>query len=80
MSVETPAYAQMLTRMVRAYGRRVADADPEDLARMVALRGEVDRAIDTAVMGLRDRHSWTDIAAPLGISRQAARQKWGIDR
>jgi hypothetical protein len=74
---ETPEYADMLTRMVRAYGRRVADADPEDLARMVQLRAEVDAAIDTAVAGQRDRHSWAEIAAPLGVTRQAAQMKWG---
>lgn len=67
----------MLTRMVRAYGRRVANADPEDLATMTALRAEVDRAIEVAVQGQRERHSWTEIAAPLGVTRQAARQKWG---
>jgi hypothetical protein len=74
---ETPEYADMLTRMVRAYGRRVADADPVDLARMVRLRAEVDAAIETAVHGLRGRHSWAEIAAPLGVTRQAAQMKWG---
>ena len=67
----------MLRRMIRAYGRRVADADPVDFAAMVALRDELDAAMLTAVQGLQDRHSWTDIATALGVSRQAARQRWG---
>lgn len=76
---ETPEYAAMLRRMIRAYGRRVADADPEDFAVMVALRRDLDDAMQTAVRGLQERHSWTDIAAPLGITRQAALKRWGKD-
>lgn len=67
----------MLRRMVRAYGKRVADADPEDFATMVALRDDLDAAMRTAVQGITTRHSWTDIADALGVTRQAARQKWG---
>jgi len=38
---------------------------------------EVDAAIGTAVNGLREYgYSWTEIGNRLGISRQAARQRW----
>jgi hypothetical protein len=74
---ETPEYAAMLRRMIRAYGKRVADADPEDFAAMVALRDEFDAAMQTAVQGVYTRHSWTDIAAALGVTRQAALKRWG---
>lgn len=73
MTVETPEYAAMVRRIVRAYGRRVADADPEDLAELIALHAVVDQAIHQAVHGQRERGaSWGAIALGLGTSRQAA--------
>lgn len=77
---EASDFPPFIRRMLRAYGRRVADCDPVDLAAMVALRKDLDDAIAAAVQGQKDRHSWTDIADALGVSRQAARQKWGIDK
>lgn len=66
-------------RIIRAHGRRVADSDPTALADMIALREALDAAIDDAVDGLRAAgFSWTEIAAELGVSRQAARQRWGV--
>lgn len=35
---ETPEYAAMVRRIIRAHGRRVIHADPEDLAELVAAR------------------------------------------
>lgn len=69
----------MMRRMLRAHGRRVADCDVEDLADLIALRGELDDAIALAVTTTRERHgrSWADIARAAGTSRQAAQQKWG---
>lgn len=73
MSVETPEYAAMVRRIVRAHGRRVAAADPEDLAALVGLHKVVDLAVREAVAGQRDRGaSWSAIARGLGTSRQAA--------
>jgi hypothetical protein len=64
--------------MIRGAGRRVADADPEDLARMRELRAELDAAIVAGVTGLRDQgHSWASIARPLGITRQAVFLQYG---
>lgn len=74
---EAADFPPFIRRMLRAYGRRVAECDPVDLAALVALRKDLDAAIATAVEGQRDRHSWTDIADALGITRQAARQRWG---
>jgi hypothetical protein len=74
---ETGEYLAMLRRMLRAGARRIADADPEDLAEMVALRAELDEAITKAVQGMHDNgFSWAEIAAPLGISRVAAFKRW----
>lgn len=64
-------------RILRAMGRRCAAADVEDLADLLALRDEVDRAVDAAVTGLREQgHSWTEIGRVTGVTRQAARQRW----
>lgn len=75
---ETPEFAAMVRRMIRAHGRRCADADPEDLAELVDIAGCVDDAVTEAVIGLqRAGFSWAEIAAPLGITRQAAHLRYG---
>ena len=48
------------------------------LADMADLAAEIDTAIGQAVTGLRDRgYSWAEIGTRLGITRQAAQQRWG---
>lgn len=65
-------------RIMRAMGRRLASADPDDLVEMIALRTELDAAIAQAVAGMRQTgYSWTEIGAAVGISKQAALKKWG---
>jgi len=76
--VENTAYAGFLRRVVMAYGRRVAAGDVEALRDLLALAVLVDRAADVAVAGLRGfGYSWADIATRIGITRQAAHQRWG---
>ncbi|QXG07714.1 hypothetical protein [Curtobacterium phage Penoan] len=78
MAVETPEYAAMLRRMIRNYGRRVADADPIDLAEMLTLADVLSTATQLAVDGMRDRGlSWAEIAEPTGFTRQNAYARWG---
>jgi prophage DNA circulation protein len=78
--VENPEFAAFARRIIRAYSRRTADGDIEALTDLTALAAEVDTAIHNAVTGLRAYgYSWADIARPLGISRQAAQQRWGGD-
>ena len=77
--VETADFGATVRRFVRAYGKRVAEDDAYDLKGLVDLHDEVDRAIAVAVAGLRGgegRYSWTEIGDALGISRQAARQRF----
>jgi len=65
-------------RIMRALSTRLGQADPEDLAEMIELSRTLDSAIGAAVRAQRaNGFSWTEIAAPLGISRQAAQQRWG---
>ena len=76
--VENDEYARFVRRVVRAYARRVAGGDVDALADMTGLATELDEAIAEAVIGLREAgYSWAEIAARLGVSRQAAQQRWG---
>jgi hypothetical protein len=73
-------YFGFARRAIRAMARRVSDSDPDDLALMLELRDELDKGIARAVRAQRDLgFSWADIAAPLGMTRQAAQQRWGVD-
>jgi hypothetical protein len=74
-------YAGFARRVIAAYSRRIAAGDIEALTDLVALSTRVDEAITTAVRGLRGfGYSWADIATRLGITRQAAQQRWGGQR
>lgn len=76
--VENTDYAGFAARILRAHGKRVADGDIEALPELVELGVQLEDAITAAVTGLRDRgYSWADIASRLGITRQAAHQRWG---
>jgi hypothetical protein len=77
--VDTKDFGAMVTRMIRAYGVRVANADREDLTDLVAMRALLDDAIATAVTHLRDHHdfSWAAIGDAVGTTRQAAQQRYG---
>jgi hypothetical protein len=45
---------------------------------MLGLSAEIDIAISQVVTGLREfGYSWAEIGARLGITRQAAQQRWG---
>lgn len=75
---ETPEYAAFVRRAIRSHGRRVGDADPEDLAELLEMRETLDEAIAEAVAGLRAGGcSWAQVARGLGTSRQAAQQRYG---
>jgi hypothetical protein len=77
-TVENDEYGAFIRRIVRAYSRRVADGDVEALSLMTGLAGELDVAVAEAVQGLRARgYSWAEIGTRLGITRQAAQQRWG---
>jgi hypothetical protein len=76
--VENDEYAAFARRVLRAYARRVASGDVEALILMTDLADEIDTAIAQAVTGLRGfGYSWAEIGSRLGVTRQAAQQRWG---
>jgi hypothetical protein len=77
-AVENDDYAAFLRRAIRAFGRRIAAGDIDALGDAAFLSAQLDTVIKTAVTGLRQRgYSWADIGRQLGVTRQAAQQRWG---
>ena len=77
--VENSAYAAFARRVLRAYARRICAGDIDALADITTLAADIDNAIRHAVTRLRSEHgySWAEIGARLGVTRQAAQQRWG---
>ncbi len=76
--VENDEYAAFARRILRAYARRIATGDIESLTCMTGLADNIETAIRDAVIGLRDfGYSWAEIGSRLGVTRQAAQQRWG---
>jgi len=75
---ENDEYAAFARRVLRAWARRVAAGDIDAITDMAAAVGELEDAIRQGVAGLRGKgYSWAEIAARLGVTRQAAQQRWG---
>jgi hypothetical protein len=77
--VETEEYLQMVGRILTALGNRVGNADIEMLRGLAELPGVIDTILADTVHQLhdRDQYSWADIARVLGVSREAAWQRFG---
>lgn len=75
--VENDTYAAFTRRVIAAHARRIATGDIEGLSDLIAIYDHLDTAIHDAVLGLRAcGYSWAEIADRLGITRQAAHQRW----
>ena len=75
---ENDEYAAFTRRILRAYARRIAGGDIESLTAMTSLADNIETAIRDAVIGLREfGYSWAEIGVRLGVTRQAAQQRWG---
>ena len=76
--VENSQYAAFARRILRAYARRISAGDIDALADITILAADIDNAIRHAVTGLRATgYSWAEIGSRLGVTRQAAQQRWG---
>jgi hypothetical protein len=77
--VENDEYAEFVRRIFRAYARRIASGDIDALAGMVSFTADIEAIIQQVVTRLRDQHgySWAEIGLRLGVTRQAAQQRWG---
>lgn len=79
---ETPEVAGAARRMIRAVGERAA-TDVDALPLLAQLRDQVDTELRRAVEAARDQqrnrvpYSWADVGRALGITRQAAQQRFG---
>jgi hypothetical protein len=77
---ENDEYAAFLRRVIAAYSRRVGSGDIDAITDMAKVATDLDQAMTQAVTGLRATgYSWADIGLRLGITRQAAQQRWGGD-
>jgi hypothetical protein len=75
--VENDDYAAFTQRVIAAHGRRIAQGDIEGLTTLAALATDIDHALQQAITGLREAgYSWAVIGDRLGITRQAAQQRF----
>lgn len=76
---ETPEYAGMVRRVTAGLGHRVASGDIASLPLLEVQRVWSEAVMGLAIQSLVEKHgySWTEVARELGVSRQAARQRWG---
>jgi hypothetical protein len=76
--IENSEYGAFARRVLWAYIRRIAAGDIESLTHMVSLADDINDAITRSVHGLRAAgYSWAEIGSRLGVTRQAAQQRWG---
>lgn len=75
---DTEDFGRMVERMLRAYGLRVGAADMDDLRQLMTIRELLDQITAEAVEQLRSTgYSWADVGEAMGVTRQAAQQRWG---
>lgn len=73
---EAPEVAAGAARMIRAVGRRVSD-DADNLVLLVELQATAEQALRDAALACHEAGwSWSEIADRLGVTRQAARQRF----
>jgi hypothetical protein len=76
--VENADYTSFNRRILRAMAKR-ASSDIDALPMLAATLEEGQQLMRDAVTRLRaDGYSWADIGARLGISKQAAQQRFGV--
>lgn len=76
---EAPEVGAMAGRVIRALVRRAAEGDTEALEQLLSLETQLAQAIKDAGRALHDDagYSFTYLAGVAGVSRQAARERFG---
>lgn len=72
-------FHSMLVRMIRAYGRRVAEGDTTDLTDLAGLAPLIEAELRAAVIAQRATGtSWSQVGEAVGgVSKQAAAKRFG---
>jgi hypothetical protein len=75
--VENDEYCAFARRVLRAYGRRIADGDIDAVIELKDLLNETEAILGRSVIGLHSLgYSWAEIGKRLGVTRQAAHERW----
>ena len=74
--VENDDYAAFTRRILAAHARRISHGDIEGLTALAALAADIDTALHRGHRPAGQGYSWADIAARLGVTRQAAQQRF----
>lgn len=78
-ATEAPELSGMVGRVLRSMVRRAEAGDIDALEQLVVIRQAADLAIADAAYGLvrgPGQYSWGEVGRWLGMTRQAARQRW----
>jgi len=69
----------MVARISRGMVRRAAEGDLETLGALADMAHDIDKALAAAASSLvmEADYSWTEVGRELGITRQAAWQRFG---
>lgn len=74
---EAPQMEAMIRRSLMALARRAGEGDLEALEGMAQLDHDMTGLLGAAVAGYRSKgYSWAAVAVPLGVTRQAAQQRF----
>lgn len=68
-----------VTRLLRALARRAGSGDLTALGELTRLEAVLDAQMRIAAIGLREQngYSWREIGREVGVTPQAAQQRWG---
>jgi hypothetical protein len=78
--IESDEYGAFARRVMRAYSRRIAAGDVDGLEGLAQVAADANQALADAARQLHaDGYSWAEIGARLGVTKQAAHQRWGKD-
>ena len=74
---ENADYLRMVSRIVKAAGRRCGNGDEHDLHDLVNIANDIQNAVAAAIaIQLQNGRSWSFIGQALGMTRQGAFQNY----